>query len=90
MEETLPKFWGDFTARETELINKIANSSTLEVRQGDMEGFWNEVKDSFESVQGSLEARLFMLAFIRELLFAIYTPEQLQTPNIPQEKKSAK
>ena len=90
LEEALPKFWGDFTSRERELINKIANSSTLEVRQGDMEGFWNEVKDSFESVQGSLEARLFMLAFIRELLFAIYTPEQLQTPNIPQEKKSAK
>ncbi|MBR4518516.1 MAG: hypothetical protein IKO65_05905 [Victivallales bacterium] len=86
LEETLPKFWGDFTARETELINKIANSSTLEVRQGDMEGFWNEVKDSFESVQGSLEARLFMLAFIRELLFSIYTPEQLQTPTIPKAK----
>lgn len=87
LEEVLPKFWGDFTARETELINKIANSSTLEVRQGDMEGFWNEVKDSFESVQGSLEARLFMLAFIRELLFSIYTPDQLQTPAIPKASK---
>ena len=90
LEEALPKFWDDFTARETELIHKIANSSTLEVSQGDMEGFWNEVKDSFESVQVSLEARLFMLAFIRELLFAIYTPEQLQTPNIPVEKKGTK
>ena len=87
LEEVLPKFWGDFTARETELIHKIANSSTLEVSQGDMEGFWNEVKDSFESVQGSLEARLFMLAFIRELLFSIYTPEQLQTPTIPKPAK---
>ncbi len=86
LEETLPKFWGDFTARETELINKIATSSTLEVMQGDMEGFWNEVKDSFEGVQSSLEARLFMLAFIRELLYASYTPEQLQTPAIPRAK----
>ena len=40
-------------------------------------------KDSFAEVQTSIEARLFMLGFIHELLFAIYVPEQLAAPTIP-------
>lgn len=92
IEGTLTQFWERLQKNETELIRKIANSNTLEVANGDMEGFWNEVKDSFTEVQTSLEARVFMLGFINELLFSIYAPEQLANaiiPTTPAKKKSA-
>ncbi len=83
IEGTLPQFWSRLQKKEGELIQRIAASSTLEVEKGDMNGFWEEVKDSFAEVQTSIEARLFMLGFIHELLFAIYVPEQLAAPTIP-------
>lgn len=83
IEGTLPQFWSRLQKKESELIQRIAASSTLEVEKGDMKGFWEEVKDSFAEVQTSIEARLFMLGFIHELLFAIYVPEQLAAPTIP-------
>lgn len=83
IEGTLPQFWSRLQKKEDELIQRIAASSTLEVEKGDMKGFWEEVKDSFAEVQTSIEARLFMLGFIHELLFAIYVPEQLAAPTIP-------
>ena len=83
IEGTLPQFWSRLQKKEGELIQRIAASSTLEVEKGDMKGFWEEVKDSFAEVQTSIEARLFMLVFIHELLFAIYVPEQLAAPTIP-------
>lgn len=83
IEGTLPQFWSRLQKKEGELIQRIAASSTLEVEKGDMKGFWEEVKDSFAEVQTSIEARLFMLGFIHELLFAIYVPEQLAVPTIP-------
>lgn len=83
IEGTLPQFWSRLQKKENELIQRIAASSTLEVEKGDMKGFWEEVKDSFAEVQTSIEARLFMLGFIHELLFAIYVPEQLAAPTIP-------
>lgn len=83
IEGTLPQFWSRLQKKEGELIQRIAASSTLEVEKGDMKGFWEEVKDSFAEVQTSIEARLFMLGFIHELLFAIYVPEQLTAPTIP-------
>ena len=82
IEGTLPQFWSRLQKKEGELIQRIAASSTLEVEKGDMKGFWEEV-DSFAEVQTSIEARLFMLGFIHELLFAIYVPEQLAAPTIP-------
>lgn len=83
IEGTLPQFWSRLQKKEGELIQRVAASSTLEVEKGDMKGFWEEVKDSFAEVQTSIEARLFMLGFIHELLFAIYVPEQLAAPTIP-------
>lgn len=83
IEGTLPQFWSRLQKKEGELIQRIAASSTLEVEKGDMKGFWEEVRDSFAEVQTSIEARLFMLGFIHELLFAIYVPEQLAAPTIP-------
>ena len=83
IEGTLPQFWSRLQKKEGELIQRIAASSTLEVEKGDMKGFWEEVKDSFAEVQTSIEARLFMLGFIHELLFAIYVPEQLAAPTVP-------
>ncbi len=90
IEGTLPEFWTKLVTDETALIQKIANSNTLEVSNGDMEGFWNEVKDAFTEVQTSLEARVFMMGFLHELLFAIYSPEQLATPTIPTTTKAKK
>ena len=83
IEGTLPQFWSRLQKKEGELIQRIAASSTLVGEKGDMKGFWEEVKDSFAEVQTSIEARLFMLGFIHELLFAIYVPEQLAAPTIP-------
>ena len=83
IEGTLPQFWARLSKSESDLIAKIANSNTLEVQNGDMEGFWNEVQDSFADVQSSLEARIFMINFISELLFSIYMPDQLAAPVIP-------
>ncbi len=91
IEGTLPQFWSRLQKGETDLIQKIANSNTLEVETGDMHAFWDEVKGAFAEVQTSLEARVFMLNFINELLFTIYAPDQLATATIPApaKKKSA-
>ena len=83
IEGTLPDFWRRLSEGETALIDKIAQSSTLEVQGGDMNAFWGQVKESFDSVQASLEARLFMVGFLHELLFTVYTGEQLVAPTIP-------
>ena len=83
IEGTLPDFWRRLSEGEMALIDKIAQSSTLEVQGGDMNAFWGQVKESFDSVQSSLEARLFMVGFLHELLFAVYTGEQLAAPTIP-------
>ena len=83
IEGTLPEFWKRISASETTLIDRIAQSSTLEAQNGDMNAFWGEIKDAFEDVQISLEARLFMVGFLHELLFSVYTGEQLETPSIP-------
>lgn len=83
IEGTLPQFWERLQRGETALVQKIANSNTLEVMNGNMEAFWEEVKDSFDEVQKSLEARVFMIGLIHELLFTVYTPGQLATPTIP-------
>ena len=87
IEGTLPQFWTRLSKSENDLIAKIANSNTLEVAKGDMKAFWTEVQDSFADVQSSLEARLFMVSFLYELLFSIYSPDQLATPAIPAAKK---
>ena len=83
IEGTLPDFWRRLSEGEAALIDKIAQSSTLEVQGGDMNAFWSQVKEAFDSVQASLEARLFMVGFLHELLFTVYTGEQLATPTIP-------
>ena len=87
IEGTLPQFWSRLSQGEAALIEKIANSNTAEVERGDMQAFWNEVEDSFAEVQSSIEARLFMIGFLHEVLFSIYMPEQLETPSIPAQKK---
>ncbi len=89
IEGTLPNFWNKLSKNELELIAKIADSNTLEVQNGDMQSFWSEVQDSFADVQSSLEARLFMISFIHELLFAVYTTDQLENPTIPATKKKS-
>lgn len=92
IEGTLPEFWARLQKGENELIRKIAASNTLEVEKGDMQGFWEEIQNSFAEVQSSLEARVFMVQFLYELLFTVYTPEQLAAPTIPAvpaKKKSA-
>lgn len=89
IEGTLPEFWAKLSEREAALVAKIANSSTMEVAEGDMEGFWNSVSEEITEVLGTLEARLFMLSFIGELLFSVYAPDQLESPVIPSAKKKA-
>lgn len=88
VEGTLPEFWQRLSERENALIAKIASSNTAEVADGDMEGFWNSVEEEVVEVQGTLEARIFMLSFISELLFTIYTAEQLESPVLGAAKKA--
>ena len=89
IEGTLPEFWKKLSDRETALIAKISASNTKEVETGDMDEFWNGVNEEINDVLGTLEARLFMLGFISELLFTVYTPDQLENAQLPTAKKKA-
>ena len=87
IEEALPAFWDGLQAREKLLINKLAKSNTLEVMNGNMDGYWDEVSQDFEETQLSLEARMFMLGLLRDVFFQTFEPADLEKPIIPPKKK---
>ena len=90
IEGTLPEFWGKLIKNEEDLIKRIAQSNTLEVMNGDLKGFWEQVSELFTDVQINLEARSFLIGLLQELFFQSIELEDLDTDKIPSSKKKSK
>jgi DNA repair exonuclease SbcCD ATPase subunit len=86
IEGTLAEFWESLLAPERELIRNIAQSNSLEVMTGDVEGYWMGLTDSFGDVQISLEARSVILKMLHEIFYQVIEMEDLREPIIPQPK----
>lgn len=80
IEGTLVQFWDKLMARERELLNSIAQSNVLEVSQGDVEGYWRGLTDSFEDAHIGLEARVILLRMIQEIFYQVIEMEDLEQP----------
>ncbi len=78
LEESLPAFWNTLNKAERDLIEAIAESSTREMMNGDAGDFWQGVKDSFDDVLVSLEARLAMLGILHDIFFQNMENEELE------------
>jgi DNA repair exonuclease SbcCD ATPase subunit len=78
IEDTLPEFWGGLMSLERELVDKIAQSNTLEVAAGGVEEFWRTLTDAFGDVRISLEARLVLLNMLQEIFYQVLELEDLE------------
>jgi DNA repair exonuclease SbcCD ATPase subunit len=78
IEDTLPAFWGGLMSLERELVDKIAQSNTLEVAAGGVEEFWRTLTDAFGDVRISLEARLVLLNMLQEIFYQVLELEDLE------------
>ena len=83
IEATLPSFWDGLMGLERELVDKIAQSNTLEVASGGVETFWRALTDAFGDVRISLEARLVLLNMLQELFYQVMEMEQLEESFLP-------
>ncbi|NMA21480.1 MAG: hypothetical protein GX927_12970, partial [Lentisphaerae bacterium] len=88
IEGTLPEFWGKLIKDEEELIKRISQSNTLEVMNGDLKGFWDQVSELFADVQINLEARSFLIGLLQDIFFQSIDLEDLDADKIPRKKKS--
>ena len=87
IEGTLAEFWESMLAPERELIKSIAQSNSLEVMKGDMQGYWTGLTDAFGDVQISLEARSVVLKMLHEIFYQVIEMEDLKEAVIPQPKE---
>lgn len=83
IEATLPSFWDGLMGLERELINRIAQSNTLEVASGGVEEFWRALTDAFGDVRISLEARLVLLTMLQEIFYQVLEMEDLEESFLP-------
>lgn len=90
IDGTLPEFWGKLCGDERDLIKKISRSNTLEVQNGDVESFWNEIGDAFADVRINLEARSFMLGMLHDIFFQIFSEDEFAEPVLPPAKPRKK
>ncbi|MGI6356385.1 MAG: hypothetical protein GX937_11280 [Lentisphaerae bacterium] len=91
LEETLPVFWNTLKKTEHDLVEAIAESSTREMMDGDADEFWMGIKESFDDVQVSLEARLAMLGILHDIFFQNMENEDLEkTTGLPISKPKKK
>jgi hypothetical protein len=87
VEGTLPDFWESLLTPERDLIKGIAQSNSLEVMGGDMQGYWTSLTDAFGDVQISLEARSVILKMLHEIFYQVVEMEDLKEAVIPQPKE---
>ncbi len=87
IEGTLPEFWGKLIKNEEDLIKRISQSNTLEVMNGDLKGFWDQVSLLFADVQINLEARSFLIGLLQELFFQSIDLQDLAQDKLPHGKK---
>lgn len=90
IEGTLQDFWGKLIKTEEELIKRLAQSNTLEVMNGDLKGFWEQVSELFIDVQLNMEARSFMIGLLQELFFQSIELDDLTSDKLPSGKKKVK
>jgi hypothetical protein len=83
IEATLPEFWEGLMGLERELIDKVAQSNTLEVATGGVEDFWRALTDAFGDVRISLEARLVLLNMLQEIFYQVLEIEDLEESVLP-------
>lgn len=83
IEASLPSFWDGLMGLERELINRIAQSNTLEVASGGVEDFWRALTDAFGDVRISLEARLVLLTMLQEIFYQVLEMEDLEESFLP-------
>ena len=88
IEGTLSEFWGKLIKDEEELIKRISQSNTLEVMNGDLKGFWDQVSELFADVQINLEARSFLIGLLHDIFFQNIDLDDLEADKIPSKKKS--
>jgi hypothetical protein len=87
VEGTLAEFWESLLNPERDLIKNIAQSNSLEVMGGDMQGYWMGLTDAFGDVQISLEARSVILKMLHEIFYQVIEMEDLKEAVIPQPKE---
>lgn len=87
VEGTLAEFWESLLTPERDLIRSIAQSNSLEVMSGDMQGYWTGLTDAFGDVQISLEARSVILKMLHEIFYQVIEMEDLKEAVIPQPKE---
>jgi len=87
IEGTLAEFWESLLAPERELVKSIAQSNSLEVQKGDVDGFWMGLTDAFGDVQISLEARSVLLKMLHEIFYQVIEMDDLKEPIIPQPRE---
>lgn len=91
LEESLPVFWNTLNKAERDLVEAIAESSTREMMNGDAGEFWQGVKDNFDDVLVSLEARMAMLGILQDVFFQNMENEDLEnTTGLPGSKPKKK
>jgi DNA repair exonuclease SbcCD ATPase subunit len=83
IEATLPEFWDGLMGLERELVDKVAQSNTLEVATGGVEEFWRALTDAFGDVRISLEARLVLLNMLQEIFYQVLEIEDLEEGVLP-------
>ncbi|MBR0460175.1 MAG: hypothetical protein IJJ26_13140, partial [Victivallales bacterium] len=80
IEATLPVFWARLSRNEKELIDAISRSNSAELANGDIQAYWQSIKDQFSDVLINLEARQAMLGMLQEIFFQAYSTEDLEEP----------
>ena len=90
LPDTLPLFWQKFMTQEGELIEKMAQSNTLEVMDGSAEDFWHGLKDTFDDVIIGMEARLMLLKLLQEIFFEMFETEELEGDLLPKKLTAAR
>ncbi len=88
--DTLVDFWDKFQKQERHLIEQVAQSDTLEVKDGDIEAFWNGLSETFEDVHIGLEARNIMVQMIREIFYQTLDLKNLKAAKVPASVATAK
>ncbi len=87
LDDSLEGFWNTLQNEEKELVANMAKSDTREVQQGDVEGFWLSLTDSFEDVYIGLEARAILLKLLQEVFYQTIEMKDLERVAVPAGKR---
>ena len=78
VDDTLESFWSRLQEQEKQLVDAVAESDTREVQNGQIQDYWDNLKDSFEDVYIGLEARSILLKLMQEVFYQTFDLEILE------------